>query len=127
MLELQDMGVEFVEALRCLANVLKAADHRQRVNDSLCFDIERRPERHLATMYKLSRVNEQMGFRIFQPFPLRRSFIPSFIPLDLTVVSSVINVEEWGISRLIVLVTRPIRQGRTLGRLERLLVQLLPR
>ena len=27
MSEIEDMGVEFVEALRCIADVLKAADH----------------------------------------------------------------------------------------------------
>src|SRR5436190_2667164 len=90
-LELRDMGVEFVEVLRSLANVLKAADHRDWVKNSLRLDIERRPEFRLATMYELSQVNEQMGFRIFQPFPLKRSFIPSFIPLDLGVVSSHIS------------------------------------
>ena len=76
-LDLQDMGIEFVETLRCLANVLKAADHEDRINDSLHVDIERRPECYLAIMYELSRlyelsrVNERMGFRIFQPFPLK--------------------------------------------------------
>ena len=64
-LELRDMGVEFVEVLRSLANVLKAADHGDWVNNSLRLDIERRPELHLATMYELSQVNERMGFRIF--------------------------------------------------------------
>ena len=71
MLELQNMGIEFVETFRCLANVLKAADHRHWVNGSLCLDIEQRPERQLATIYELSRVNERMGFRMFQPFPLK--------------------------------------------------------
>jgi hypothetical protein len=91
MLELQDMGVEFVETLRCLANVLKAADHGDWINDSLCLDIKQRPERHLVTMYELSRVNEDMGFRMFQCFPLKRSFIPSFIPVDLGIVASHIS------------------------------------
>ena len=64
-LELRDMGVEFVEVLRSLANVLKVADHGDWVNNSLRLDIERCPELHLATMYELSQVNERMGFRIF--------------------------------------------------------------
>src|SRR5205814_1474167 len=72
-------------------NVLKVADHGDWVNGSLRLDIERRPERHLVTMYELSQVNEWMGFRTFEPFPLKRSFIPSFISLDLSVVSSHIS------------------------------------
>ena len=91
MSEIKDMGVEFVEALRCIADVLKAADHGNYIGNSLAIDIAQHPERHLKTMYELSRVNERMGFSMFQCFPLKRSFIPSFIPLDLGIVGSHIS------------------------------------
>ena len=86
MSEIEDMGVEFVEARRCIADVLKASDHGNYTGNSLTIDISQHLERHLKTMYELSRVNERMGFPMFQCFPLKRSFIPSFIPLDLGIV-----------------------------------------
>ena len=58
MSEIEDMGVEFVEALRCIADVLKAADHGNYTGNSLAIDIAQHPERHLKTMYELSRVKE---------------------------------------------------------------------
>ena len=73
------------------ADVLKAADHGNYTGNSLTIDISKHPERHLKTMYELSRVNERMGFSMFQCFPLKRSFIPSFIPLDLGIVASHIS------------------------------------
>jgi hypothetical protein len=91
MLELEDMGMEFVEALRCIAGVLKAADHGNYHRDSLTIDITEHPERHLQTMYELSQVNERMGFSAFQCFPIKRSFIPSSIPLDIGIVASHIS------------------------------------
>ena len=72
MSEMKDMGVEFIEALRCIADVLKAADHGNYTGNSLTIDIAEHPERHLKTMYELSRVNERMGFSMFQCFPLKR-------------------------------------------------------
>lgn len=91
MLELQDMGVEFVEALRCIADVLKAIDHRNYTCNSLTIDIAEHSECHLKTMYELSSVNEWMGFRMFQCFLLKRFFIPSFISLDIGIVASHIS------------------------------------
>src|SRR5204863_3462443 len=77
MSEIEDMGVEFVEALRCIADVLNAADHGNYTGNSLAIDICKHPE--------------GMGFSMFQCFPLKRSFIPSFIPLDLGIVASHIS------------------------------------
>ena len=54
MSEIKDMGVEFVEALRCIADVLKAADHGNYIGNSLTIDITQQSERHLKTMYELS-------------------------------------------------------------------------
>jgi hypothetical protein len=45
-------------------------------------------------MYELSRVtliNESMGFPMFQCFPIKCSFIPSFIPLDIGIMASHIS------------------------------------
>ena len=71
MSEIEGMGEKFVEAPRCIADVLKAADHGNYVGNSLTIDIAKYPERHLKTMYELSRVNERMGFSMFQCFPLK--------------------------------------------------------
>ena len=46
MSEIEDMGVEFVEALRCIADVLKIADHRNYTGNSLTIDISKHPECH---------------------------------------------------------------------------------
>lgn len=91
MSEIKDMGVEFVEALRRIADILKAVDHGNYSGNSLTIDIAEHPERHLKIMYELSRVNEWMGFSMFQRFPLKRSFVPSFILLNLGIVASQIS------------------------------------
>ena len=64
MSEIEDMGVEFVEALRCIADVLKIADHRNYTGNSLTIDISKHPESHLKTIYGLSWVNERMGSQV---------------------------------------------------------------
>jgi hypothetical protein len=73
MSEIEDMGVEFVEALRCIVDVLTAADHGNYSDNSLTIDIAEHPEYHLKMMCELLRVNERMEFSMFQCFPLKRS------------------------------------------------------
>ena len=65
MSEIKDMGVEFVEALCCIADVLKAADHGNYIGNSLAIDIAQHPECHLKTMYKLSQVDERINVSVF--------------------------------------------------------------
>jgi len=42
-------------------------------------------------MYELCRLNEQIGVSNVSVFPAKRSFLPSFIPLDVGIVASHIS------------------------------------
>ena len=65
MSEIEDMGVEFVEALRCIADVLKAADHGNYTGNSLAIDISKHPECHIKTMYNFRKSTNEWDFQCF--------------------------------------------------------------
>jgi hypothetical protein len=87
--EIEAFGPEFSEALYILAPVLTAASlGREKFNQNLWYDIKSHPERHLRTSYELASLCDHLGYRIFETFPLRATYIPCFVPLDIGVVMS---------------------------------------
>ncbi|KAI9244645.1 hypothetical protein EDC94DRAFT_494598, partial [Helicostylum pulchrum] len=45
-------------------------------------------EKHLTAFYKLAEICESYGFKSFQCFPLRNTFIPSYITIDTMILNN---------------------------------------
>ena len=89
--ELEQLGDEFIEGFHLLAPILERVGNGIYRERSLWYELT--AAKSVDTLYHLARLNSQIltlfgrpGIK-FQPFPLRHSFIPMYVPFDLTVVS----------------------------------------
>jgi len=88
--ELEELGLEFLEGFHLLSYILEQISNGVYCQNSLWYELT--AAKSVNTLYHLACLNSQIPTLFghpsikFQPFPLRHSFIPSYVPFDLTVV-----------------------------------------
>jgi len=89
--ELQDLGEEFVECFHFLSPILEGIGNGNYRKGSLWYEIA--ASKSVNTLYQIARLSSQLPAYVnrpavrLQPFPLRHSFIPAYVPFDRTVVA----------------------------------------
>ena len=88
--EFEELGGEFVEAFHFLSSVLECIGNGNYRKGSLWYEIT--ASKSVNTLYQIARLSSQLPAYVnrpavrLQPFPLRHSFIPAYVPLDRSVV-----------------------------------------
>lgn len=54
------------------------------------------PQKYLAGMFYMNSKLEELGRKTFQPFPIRRTLIPKYIPIDTHALVSLLDLENKG-------------------------------
>ncbi|KAI9258702.1 hypothetical protein EDC94DRAFT_501174, partial [Helicostylum pulchrum] len=54
--------------------------------NSIYYDAVVNPVKHLAAYFKLAEICESNEFKSFQCFPLRKTFIPSYMTIDTMIL-----------------------------------------
>ena len=95
--ELEQLGDEFIEGFHLLAPILERAGNGIYRKGSLWYELV--AGKSVDTLYQIAKLNGQLEALIgrqgvkMQPFPLRHSFIPAYVPFDLTVaVFQILNL-----------------------------------
>ena len=85
--ELEQLGDEFIEGFHLLAPILERVGNGIYHEGSLWYELV--ASKSVNTLYQIAKLNSQLtvlvgrpGVKI-QPFPLRYSFIPKYVPFDL--------------------------------------------
>ncbi|KAJ1787206.1 hypothetical protein LPJ59_005776, partial [Coemansia sp. RSA 2399] len=72
-----------VYALEKLRPIFQTYARRYKpAENNIYYDIKQSPQTHAAAFFQMARFLQERGERIFQCFPLRRSFVPAHITLD---------------------------------------------
>ena len=88
--ELEELGLEFLEGFHLLSHILEQISNGVYHQNSLWYELT--AAKSMDTLYHIACLNSQIPILFgrpgikFQPFPLRHSFIPSYVPFDLKVV-----------------------------------------
>src|SRR5436190_19898520 len=89
--ELKGLGEEFVEAFYIVSPILERVPGNYR-QESLWYELSAVKSVHV--LYHIAKMNSEMTKFVnrlaikMQPFPLRHSFIPPYVPFNLTVIAS---------------------------------------
>ncbi|KAJ1899858.1 hypothetical protein LPJ81_004061, partial [Coemansia sp. IMI 209127] len=72
-----------VYALEKLRPIFQTYARRYKpAENNIYYDIKQSPQMHAAAFFQMARFLQERGERVFQCFPLRRSFVPAHITLD---------------------------------------------
>jgi len=101
--EFEELGGEFVEAFDFLSSVLECIGNGNYRKGSLWYEIT--ASKSVNTLYQIARLSSQLPAYVnrpvvrLQPFPLRHSFIPAYVPFDRSVVGCQISKLQTCISK----------------------------
>jgi len=90
--EIQELGEDYLDAFTFFASFLQGVGNGVYRKHSLWYELAAAKSVH--TLYQLSKLNTMLPDIInrqparWQPFPIRHSFIPSYVTFDLGVVAS---------------------------------------
>lgn len=55
--------------------------------DSIFYDVIAHPQNHFKAFFKIAQLSEVKKMKPFACFPVRRTFIPSYMTLDLKIIN----------------------------------------
>ncbi|KAI9366600.1 hypothetical protein BD770DRAFT_423433 [Pilaira anomala] len=73
--------------INCIKDILSAYTETYKFKkDSIYYDAVANPGKHLLAYFKLAGICEANKFKLFQCFPVRKTFIPSYMTIDNTII-----------------------------------------
>ncbi|KAI9366527.1 hypothetical protein BD770DRAFT_438661 [Pilaira anomala] len=75
--------------INCIKDIFSAYPETYKFKkDSIYYDAIANPGKHLLAYFKLAEICEANNFKLFQCFPVRKTFIPSYMTIDTMILNN---------------------------------------